>query len=339
MKIVSVNTYFVRPRWGFVEIITDNGYTGWGEAVLEGHAAAVLACVQEMKDYLINKDPSEIEGLWEFVPLPGIETADGNINNQSISGVGATVMVKGAEDKKAEAWEFMKWYTGKDCQTEYTNEMVAIMGPSAKHPTANLEALESLPWTKAEYDQIWAQIQGYDGEGGLDGLAAIPNYPGAYIINRYVNFAFLAAYNEKADPQKELLSYINIINKEISRKRTEFGLETLEQGETLASKRLSQATEALEVLESRDFANTALLDKIKTAIKSDDITSLREVAEEVAALFSESAKTDLKGDAMNIKTMQVKNKDISDSTRFSEDNVLYFIYVALTDAANAMATY
>ena len=282
---------------------------------------------------------TEIEGLWEFVPLPGIETADGNINNQSISGVGATVMVKGAEDKKAEAWEFMKWYTGKDCQTEYTNEMVAIMGPSAKHPTANLEALASLPWTNAEYDQIWAQIQGYDGEGGLDGLAAIPNYPGAYIINRYVNFAFLAAYNEKADPQKELLSYINIINKEISRKRTEFGLETLEQGETLASKRLSQATEALEVLESRDFANTALLGKIKTAIKSDDITSLREVAEEVAALFSESAKTDLKGDAMNIKTMQVKNKDISDSTRFSEDNVLYFIYVALTDAANAMATY
>jgi len=54
VKIISVNTYFVRPRWGFVEITTDNGYTGWGEAVLEGHAAAVLACVQEMKDYLID---------------------------------------------------------------------------------------------------------------------------------------------------------------------------------------------------------------------------------------------------------------------------------------------
>ena len=47
MKITAVNTYFVRPRWGFVEIVTDEGYTGWGEAVLEGHAAAVLFCVQE----------------------------------------------------------------------------------------------------------------------------------------------------------------------------------------------------------------------------------------------------------------------------------------------------
>ena len=47
MKIVEVNAYHVRPRWGFVEIITDEGITGWGEAVLEGHCDAVLACVQE----------------------------------------------------------------------------------------------------------------------------------------------------------------------------------------------------------------------------------------------------------------------------------------------------
>ena len=52
MKIQEVNTYFVRPRWGFVEILTDDGYSGWGEAVLEGHAGAVLSCVQEMKEYL-----------------------------------------------------------------------------------------------------------------------------------------------------------------------------------------------------------------------------------------------------------------------------------------------
>ena len=45
MKIKEINTYFVRPRWGFVEIITDQGLSGWGEAVLEGHAGTVLACV------------------------------------------------------------------------------------------------------------------------------------------------------------------------------------------------------------------------------------------------------------------------------------------------------
>ncbi len=28
MKIIEVNTYTVRPRWGFVEIVTDEGITG-----------------------------------------------------------------------------------------------------------------------------------------------------------------------------------------------------------------------------------------------------------------------------------------------------------------------
>ncbi|MBO5270061.1 MAG: D-galactonate dehydratase, partial [Clostridia bacterium] len=58
MKITKVNTYHVRPRWGFVEIETDEGFTGWGEAVLEGHCDAVLSCVNEMSTYLIGSDPS-----------------------------------------------------------------------------------------------------------------------------------------------------------------------------------------------------------------------------------------------------------------------------------------
>ena len=61
MKITEVNTYTVRPRWGFVEIVTDEGFTGWGEPVLEGHCSTVLACVQEMKPYLIGQDPMRIE--------------------------------------------------------------------------------------------------------------------------------------------------------------------------------------------------------------------------------------------------------------------------------------
>ena len=45
MKIVEVNTYTVRPRWGFVEIVTDEGLTGWGEPVLEGHCILSIGAV------------------------------------------------------------------------------------------------------------------------------------------------------------------------------------------------------------------------------------------------------------------------------------------------------
>ena len=86
MKIIEVNTYFVRPRWGFVEIITDDGLVGWGEAVLEGHASAVLACVQEMKDYLIGQDPANIEGLWETMYRAGFYRG-GGVLMSAISGI------------------------------------------------------------------------------------------------------------------------------------------------------------------------------------------------------------------------------------------------------------
>ena len=86
MKITAVNTYFVRPRWGFVEITTDAGYTGWGEAVLEGHAAAVLACVKEMKDYLLGADPAKIQDIWSVLYRAGFYRG-GGVLMSAISGI------------------------------------------------------------------------------------------------------------------------------------------------------------------------------------------------------------------------------------------------------------
>lgn len=186
---------------------------------------------------------TEIRGLWGFYPMPGIEQEDGSINNVTVATTTAIVMLNGCgsaggtegELEKARAWEFMRWHAGKDCQITYSNEMVAIIGPSAKHATANIQALPEMPWTSAEYEQLSYQF---------NKLASIPNYPGSYIITRYTSFAFLAAYNDNADPTEELQSYITIINKEITRKREEFGLETLEIGQTLKSKRLDQLLNA-----------------------------------------------------------------------------------------------
>ena len=60
MLIQKIQAYLVRPRWCFVKIETDSGLVGWGEAVLEGKAETVRACVGEMADYLLGKDPARI---------------------------------------------------------------------------------------------------------------------------------------------------------------------------------------------------------------------------------------------------------------------------------------
>ena len=86
MKITKVNTYYVRPRWGFVEIETDEGYTGWGEAVLEGHCDAVLACVREMSTYLIGNDPSRIEDYQSMLVRAGFYRG-GGVLMSAIAGI------------------------------------------------------------------------------------------------------------------------------------------------------------------------------------------------------------------------------------------------------------
>ena len=63
-------------------------------------------------------------------------------------------------------------------------------------------------------------------------LNAIVNYPGSYIYSRYMKFAFLDAYNDGAEPHDAMMSYIDAINKEITRKREEFGLETIGKTES-----------------------------------------------------------------------------------------------------------
>lgn len=219
---------------------------------------------------------TELKGLWQFVPLPGIMDADGNVNNCSVSTVSAIVMLQGC-DQEAGAWEFIKWHVGEQCQIDYSNEMVAILGPSAKHATANKAALESMPWTTSELENLMLQF---------NNLASIPNYPGSYIITRYTKFAFLAAYNDKKNPVEELQSYIQTINKEITRKREEFGLETLPLGDTLAKKRVRQMLEVYETLTDAqknelkplidllvDYGDTAVMDVEAVYAAADQFAS------------------------------------------------------------------
>ena len=106
---------------------------------------------------------------------------------------------------------------------------------------------------------------------------AVVAYPGSYILARYTNFAFLDAYNNNADPVESLLSYINTINKEITRKRIEFDLETLEIGETLASKRLGQAATAIDELDEAT-KTSAPVAAVTAAIASENIEEIRSAA-------------------------------------------------------------
>ncbi|WP_342759613.1 galactonate dehydratase [Kineothrix sedimenti] len=86
MKITKLELFKVPPRWLFLKISTDEGYTGWGEPVVEGRADTVKAAVMELSTYLIGADPMKIEDLWQVLYRGGFYRG-GPVLTSAISGI------------------------------------------------------------------------------------------------------------------------------------------------------------------------------------------------------------------------------------------------------------
>ncbi|NWQ39440.1 galactonate dehydratase [Bacillus sp. EB106-08-02-XG196] len=86
MRIRSYELFQVPPRWLFLKIETDEGIVGWGEPVIEGKAATVKACVEELMESLIGKDPLRIEDHWNMMYRSGFYRG-GPIIMSAIAGI------------------------------------------------------------------------------------------------------------------------------------------------------------------------------------------------------------------------------------------------------------
>jgi len=97
MKITKIRLYQVPPRWLFLAIETDEGITGWGEPVIEGRASTVRAAVEELSEYIIGKDPRQINDIWQTLYRGGFYRG-GPILMSAISGIDQALWdIKGKE--------------------------------------------------------------------------------------------------------------------------------------------------------------------------------------------------------------------------------------------------
>lgn len=86
MKITEIELFEVPPRWLFLKVSTDEGIDGWGEPVIEGRAATVAAAVRELSEYLIGRDPNQIEDIWQVLYRSGFYRG-GPILMSAIAGI------------------------------------------------------------------------------------------------------------------------------------------------------------------------------------------------------------------------------------------------------------
>jgi ABC-type glycerol-3-phosphate transport system substrate-binding protein len=160
----------------------------------------------------------EIRGLWDFTLVPGTLKSDGTIDRSCPSGGICSLMLKQSDEaKKKSSWEFLKWWAKTDTQVNFGREMESVLGSSARYAAANREAFEQLSWSHEQIEALKEQRECTIG---------IPEIAGGYYTSRHVSNAVRKIVNQHEDPREAVLDYAITINKEIEKKRIEFGLDT-----------------------------------------------------------------------------------------------------------------
>lgn len=157
----------------------------------------------------------ELVGRWGIAPLPGIKKGDTIDRSNSVPPSSANIILADS-NKVEEAWTFIRWWMQADTQAEYGREVEAIMGVGGRWNSANVEAFESLPWSPEDLEVIhetWRFNK------------IIPNVIGSYAQTRYMDFAINDVIVNGKDVRTSLEQAVRNINKEMKKKRAEFGYE------------------------------------------------------------------------------------------------------------------
>ncbi len=164
----------------------------------------------------------EIRGSWTIARVPGTKMEDGSIRHDVPCVTSSAMIIKNMAEKNGtvnESWDFLKWWTSAETQTAYAREMEAVLGTAGRYLVANLDSYEAAVWPESMIPTI---------EAVIDDLHGIPQVPGGYITGRYIYNAFITVITEYENAADTLYEENELINKEITKKREEFGLDTAE---------------------------------------------------------------------------------------------------------------
>lgn len=200
----------------YTDLYTQYGFEVKTDFYSRFRSGEVIMSIQpyNMYNQLVAAAP-EINGRWDMAPIPGTPREDGSIDRSASSILTATVMLDSAQDKQA-AWEFIEWWSRDDVKARYGNQIEALLGGSARFTPANIGTLESLPWPEEQFGNL---------KDAMAALKGIPQIPGSYYTARAITNAFRSVVYNAEPVRKVLVKQNEMIEYEIARKRSEFGLD------------------------------------------------------------------------------------------------------------------
>ena len=163
---------------------------------------------------LLTNAAPEIANSWKISLVPGVEDENGDILRYTSGGAESTVMFKSNDEREKQAWEFMKWWSSTDVQSEFGQTLQITYGDEYIWNTANLEAFESLPWDTSDKTIIVNQA-----EWTLEA----PRILGTYMLERSMSNAYNSVVVNGDNLRTTIDEAVKTVNRETKRKLEEFG--------------------------------------------------------------------------------------------------------------------
>lgn len=162
---------------------------------------------------LLNAAP-EISGLWDIALIPGVYDETQGIVNRSFVGASTVNVIFEASQLKDEAWNFLKWWSDAETQVIYSERLITTYGPEFLWNTANKEAFKNMSWDRNHQAIILEQWQFV-----YDPIKV----PGSYMVERELSNIWNKVVYDGVNIRTAVEDSTVIVNREITRKMTEFG--------------------------------------------------------------------------------------------------------------------
>ena len=154
----------------------------------------------------------EIMGKWAITLCPGVKDENGVINRTQTAD-NKTMVIFEKSKKKAEAWDFIKWWLSTDVQTRFASNIQATYGETFLWNTANIEAFKTLALPEEDKEVVLKQ---------WEYLYIVPQTPATYMVERGISNAWNSCVFNMVSVRAAVTDYTLEINREIERKMIEF---------------------------------------------------------------------------------------------------------------------
>ncbi|GAB6091540.1 extracellular solute-binding protein [Spirochaeta dissipatitropha] len=155
----------------------------------------------------------ELKGQWALAPYPGTPDVHGDPQRWFIAnGVSAVIMKD--TPMPDESWEFMKWWLSAETQADFGYRLQSTYGPEYLWFSANLDALADAPIEARDKQIILDQVRWQ---------RDVPRTPAQYMLERGLSDIWINSATRNRSLRTEVDTMIPVIDREVTRKMTEFG--------------------------------------------------------------------------------------------------------------------